>query len=209
MSPPPRLRRRPVLAAASAVAVTVGALGSAWAWTVSSDAQQVVAARSTIQRGAVIARGDLVAVRVGVDPALSPLPASRLESLVGQRAAMDVAAGSLVTSSEVTRSVLPARGLSLVGVGVTAASLPGTPLVAGDRVRIVATPAQVGDPAGSAATGVVPQTIAATVVSTSPGDAGLGTGTVVSVQVPSAQAAQLAAWSSTGKVAIVLDSRER
>lgn len=198
-----------MLVAASVVAISVGALVGGWAWSSASDARLVVAARSTIQRGALIAREDLVTVRVGVDPALTPVPAAQLQSLVGRRAAMDVAAGSLLTASEVASSVLPAQGSSVVGVGASTSSLPGTPLVAGDRVRVVWTPA-AGDQAGSAVAGsLAPQTIAATVVSTTAGDGGQGAVTVVSVLVPSAQAAQLAGWSLTGKVAIVLDSRER
>ncbi|WP_245934251.1 SAF domain-containing protein [Branchiibius hedensis] len=48
-------------------------------------------------------------VRVGVDPALKPLPASELNDVVGKRAAMDLTAGGLVTSEDVTSSVVPAR----------------------------------------------------------------------------------------------------
>ena len=51
------------------------------------------------------------------------------------------------------------------------------------------------------------RSIPATVVGLYP-DAEAGR-TVVSVQVPFAQAAELAARSATGKVALVLDSRER
>jgi hypothetical protein len=73
----------------------------------------------------------------------------------------------------------------------------------GDRVRVVATPGDGGDLAG----GKAPRSIPATVVGLFPDDEkGL---TVVSVQVPFGQAAEVAARAATGKVAIVLDSRER
>ena len=205
LSPPPKLRRRPVLLAASVAAVCLGALLGAWAWTSTSDTQQVVAVRSTIQRGQVITRADLVNVQVGVDPALASVPAAGVEALVGKRAALDMSAGSLVTPADVTSEVLPPAGMSVVGVGVPAGLLPGTPLLVGDHIRVVLTPGAQGE-----ATNGPPKTISAVVVGVSlGGDAGPGAQVVVSVQVPESNAAELAAWAATGKVAIVLDSRER
>lgn len=201
-APPPKLRRRPVLVALSVAAICLGALLAAWAYTSTSSAREVVAVRSTVQRGQVIQRSDLVAVRVGVDPALSPIAAGEMSSLVGRRAATDLPAGGLVTSGSVVSSVVPARAMSVVGVALPPSLLPGELLLVGDRVRVVATPGQQGEVSAGAQ-----RFIAATVVSVHAGTAdGL---TVVSVQVPYAQAAELAARSATGKVALVLDSRER
>ena len=81
--------------------------------------------------------------------------------------------------------------------------MPGEPLLAGDRVRIVATPGDQGE-LGDAP----PITIAATVVGLHPGNDENGQN-VVSVLVPEDDAAELAARAATGKVALVLDSRER
>ena len=39
-------------------------------------------------------------VRIGVDPALTALPVDQLDGLVGQRAAMDLAAGGLVDAAD-------------------------------------------------------------------------------------------------------------
>ena len=75
-------------------------------------------------------------------------------------------------------------------------------LLAGDRVRIIATPGQQGDVGQEP-----PASIAATVVGLYP-NAENGQ-TVVSLEVPEGQAAELAARAATGKVALVLDSRER
>ncbi len=202
VTPPPKLRRRPVLIAAAVVAVALGGALGAWAWSSASSTQSVVAARTAIERGAVIQAGDLVGVQVGVDPALSPVPASQSSSVVGQRAATDIAAGTLVTREQFTAQVVPPAGSSIVGVGVTDALLPGEPLVPGDRVRVVATPGAQGD-----ITDTAPVTIAATVVGVHSDE--VDGVTVVSVQVPSGVAAELAARAATGNVAIVLDSRER
>lgn len=202
IAPPPKLRRRPLLALASGAAIVLGALLAAWAYTATSTAREVVAVRADIQRGQLIDREDLITVRVGLDPALRTVPGTGLEGLVGQRAAADLPAGSLVTPGSVTATVLPAKGSSIVGVSLPPSLLPGEPLQAGDTVRVVATPGPQGDvPDGE------PATIEATVVGVHP-DPQTGQ-TVVSVQVPHAAAAQLAARAATGKVALVLDSRER
>lgn len=202
VSPPPRLRRRPVLVAVSVASICLGALLAVWAYTSTSTAVEVVGVRSSIERGEVIQRQDLVAVTVGVDPALRPVAASQLESLVGQRAAADLPAGGLVTRDAVAATVFPGRNMSVVGVALPASLMPGEPLHSGDRVRVVATPGQQGD-----VTSASPRFLAATVVGVYP-DAD-NAQTVVSVQVPFGLAAELAARSATGKVALVLDSRER
>ena len=137
-----------------------------------------------------------------MDPALNPIPAAQLDGVVGQRAAMDLPAGGLVTQGSIAATVVPAQDMSVVGVAVPAALLPGEPLRAGDQVRVVATPGQQGE-----VTDGEQRSITATVVGVYP-DADSGQ-TVVSVQVPYDQAAELAARAATGKVAVVLDSRER
>ncbi len=204
---PPKARRRWGLFAAMAAVVCVGALGNVWFHQASTNAKQVVAARSTIERGTVISRDQLMTVQVGSDPALRPVAASQIENLVGKRAAVDVAAGSLLTGDVATEKNVPAQGQSLVGVAVTPAMMPGTQLVAGDRIRIVATPAQQA----LVETATSPVAVAAVVVSTQTGadTTGQGAQTIITVDVPTADAAQLAAIAASGKVAVVLDSRDR
>ena len=126
---------------------------------------------------------------------------------MGKRAAVDVAAGSLLTGESTTDQVMPGQDHSLVGVGVTPAMMPGAKLMAGDRIRIVATPGQQGLTDAQ----VKPVSVAAVVVSTATGadTTGQGAQTIITVDVPSADAPQLASMASTGKVAVVLDSRDR
>lgn len=203
IAPPPRLRRRPALVAASVAAICLGALLAVWAYTGASTAQEVLAVRNTVHRGEVITSADLMTARIGVDPALKPLPASAAQAVVGKRAAMDLAAGGLVTQEDVTSAVVPAKGMSVVGVSLPPALMPAVPLQSGDQVRIVATPGQQGD----VAAGTTPRSIEATVVGVRGG--GDNGQSVVDVSVPFDQAAELAARAATGKVALVLDSRER
>ncbi|MCB2176494.1 MAG: hypothetical protein KQH57_11845 [Actinomycetales bacterium] len=206
---PPKARRRWGLFAAMVLVVCLGALGNVWLHAATTSATQVVAARSTIQRGALITAEDLMSVRVEVDPTVHTVPAADLGSMVGKRAALDVAAGSLLTPESVVEVNVPADGYSLVGVGVAQAMMPGTQLLAGDEIRLVAATA---DPAvAAAATSADPVSIAAVVVSTRAGTdpTVAGSQTIITVQVPTTDAARLAALASTGKVAVVLDSRDR
>jgi flagella basal body P-ring formation protein FlgA len=133
VAPAPKLRRRPALIAASVAAICLGGLLAAFAWTATSNTQSVLAMRVTIERGAVIGPDDVMTVQVSTDPALRPVPASQASTVVGQRAATDIAAGTLVTSEQVSDTVLPAVGMSIVGVGLPASQMPGEPLMVGDR----------------------------------------------------------------------------
>lgn len=202
LAPPPKLRRRPVLIAASAAAVCLGALASVWAYTSTSNTHEVLAVRETVQRGDTITRQDLMTVQVGLDPALHPLPGDQLAAVVGKRAAMDMPAGGVVTAEQVTSSALPSKGESVVGISLTPAMLPADQLKVADPVRVVTTPGEQGE-----ITAGRPDAIDAVVVGAAE-DATTGN-TIVNVQVPYADAPDLAARAATGKVAVVLDSRER
>jgi len=81
--------------------------------------------------------------------------------------------------------------------------MPAQRLRVGDTIRIVSTPGQQGTVSAAA-----PPSLTGLVVDLSPAGDNAGS-TIVNVQVPAADAAQLAARVATGKIAIVLDSRER
>jgi len=202
LTPPPKRRRSPILIAAGVAAITVGALIAVWAYTATSNTEAVVAVRNTVERGATIEASDLMIVQVGADPALNPIPESKADSLVGQRAALDLSAGGLVTAEAITADVVPVSGQSVVGVSLTPAQMPAMSLQTGDAVRVVATPGDQGDVGSSD-----PASIGATVVSV--GKPGVDGQIVVDVDVPESAAGELAARAATGKVALVLDSRER
>ena len=199
-APPPKLRRRPVLIAASVAAISLGALASMWAYQSTSDAQSVLAVRQTIERGDVITADDLMTVNISVDPALKPLSADQASSVVGKHAALDMSAGGVVTQDQVTEQALPAKGSSVVGIALTPGMLPANQIRVGDKVRVVVTPGQQGEmPTGQ------PDSIEAVVVGVAKDET---TGNaIVNVQVPNNEGPMLAARAATGKVALVLDSR--
>ena len=203
---PARARRRPLLIAAGVVAVCLGALVSVWAYTSSSTTVAVLAARQEVARGQVITAADVVTVRTSIDPALRTLPASATDQVVGQRAATDVFAGSLLTPEAVTPALVPPAGRSVVGLALSSAKMPAAILAPGDAVRVVSTPPE-GAPAGAGAAAGAPQEVGARVVAVA--DAADVPGTsIVNVEVDSGQAASLAARAATGQVAVVLDARE-
>jgi len=201
VAPPPKLRRRPVGVLVSVATIVLGSVLGLVVWSAAGSTTEVLAVRSQVFRGEVIDRDDLMVVRVGLDPAVQAVPASRLDAIAGKRAALDLAAGGLLAPSDVTATVLPAKGTSVVGVALAAGLLPAEPLAPGDAVRLVQTPGPQGEVAGT------PPTVPATVVGVHPSET--SDKTVVDVLVPAEAAAELAARSATGKIALVLDSRER
>jgi hypothetical protein len=202
LAPPPKLRRRPALLAAAIVAICLGSLLAAWAWTATTTTQEVLVARHAIERGSVIEAADLVRLKVSADPALQPVPASQFQDVVGQRAAHDIGAGSTLTPDSFTSAVVPDGSNSIVGVALTPAQAPGLDLTAGDQVRVVATPAHGEEPPAGTPL-FTDAKVAGLHVSAETGQ------TIVDLLVPHAEAAVLAARAATGNVALVLDSRER
>ena len=200
----PRLkrRRRPWMFALCAALVAAGALGTAFAFTSVNDTQEVLVVSRDIKRGETIEAGDLSVVRVGVDPALSPVAGGKRAELEGSRAAVDLWAGTLLTEEALTGNLVPGEGESLVGIALAAAQMPSEQLYSGDAVRIVTTPGDQGQ-----VTDEDPVTVEAVVVGVSRVEE---TGeTVVDVSVPERDAADLAARAATRRVALILDTRER
>lgn len=202
IAPPPKQRRRPALVAVGVACVAVGGMASAFAWQATSNAQEVLTVRETIHRGEVIGEDDLLSVRVGVDPAIRPVLAADLDTIVGKHAALDIAVGGVLTAEQVTGALVPPEGQSVVGVSLTSTQLPSNQLRVGDRVRVVTT----ADAAGAAATST-PEAVAALVVMSSLDE--ISGNTLVNVQVPSEAAPAIAAKAAAGSVALVLDSQEQ
>ena len=132
------------------------------------------------------------------------MPAADAATVVGKRAALDIAAGGLVTRASITDAVVPPKGFTVVGLALGRGLLPATALKVGDAVRIVQTPGAAAS--GQPVSGPV-ATIGATVVSVSKSTDNQAV--LVDVLVAQDAAADLAARASAGKVALVLDSRER
>ena len=136
LATPPKLRRRPVALLVSVATIVLGSLGGLWLWTAAGHTTEVLAVRTLVHRGEVIDRDDLMTVRVSLDPAVQTVAATQADAVAGQRAALDLAPGGLLTPSDLATSVLPARGTSVVGVGLAPGMLPAEPIAPGDAVRV-------------------------------------------------------------------------
>jgi hypothetical protein len=185
----------------SAALVSLGGVIGFLVWSMSTSSAEVVAVRTAVERGQVITVADLMVLRVSVDPAVAVVPEAEFEQVVGRRAAVDLVPGSLLSPAAVTDAVVPATGESMVGIALETGQLPAEPLLPGDRVRLVQTPADQAEvPATQVTIDAVVQQLTA---------APDGRTVVLDVIVPSSRAAEVAARAATGRVAVVLDSRER
>lgn len=197
----PQRRARHLLAAVALAGI--GSLAVYFAVNSATQTTSVVEVREAVQRGQTITREDLTTVDVNA-AGLKTVPAARLNELVGQRAQQPLFAGTLLTPEALNPSVVPVDGQSLVGVALTTAQMPTEPLLAGDNVSIIDTP-NTNDAASQVP--AAPNATSATVQNVGAADAqGLVT---VDVLVPEGDAARLAAQASTGRVALVLQSRQR
>ncbi|WP_232547050.1 SAF domain-containing protein [Propioniciclava soli] len=133
-----RLRRNPLWLLAGILAVALGGLASAYLYTSVASTEEVLRATRTIHRGEPIVAGDLTVVSVGTGSGVDTVPADDLASVVGQRATLDIANGSLLVGGTYGDGALP-DGMARVGVRLEAGRFP-TGLTAGTNVLVVALP---------------------------------------------------------------------
>ena len=201
---PPRLpsRRNPKWIALGVVAVCLGGLLSYVIYARVATESAVVAMTSTVFRGEVIEAGDLTSVTLSGDPSVPTIAADRAADLVGQRAAYDLVASSLVAPTSVTRSALPAAQRAVVGMKLAGGRAPADFLVPGAPVRLVALPPVDAQP--GARDPYAGKTFVARTVSATPGpDAG---SLFVDVDVPAAQAPVIAMLAAQERLTVVRDA---
>lgn len=200
---PPRLptRRNPKWVALGIIAICVGGLLSYVIYARVATESAVVAMTSTVYRGEVIEAADLTSITLSGDPSVPTIPATQLATLVGQRAAYDLVAGSLPAPASVTADAVPATDRAVVGLQLAAGRAPAEFLLPGAPVRLVAIPADaqpgVADPYAG-------KTFAARTVSSQAGvDAG---SLLVNVDVPADQAPTIAMLAARDRLTVVRDA---
>ena len=211
--PSGRQRRRPLVLVGFVGLVVLGALLAVLGYNSATSTRDVVAVRESVAKGETIEKGDLRTVAVSVDASVATIPAEQAGRMVeGRRAAVDLPKGSLVSEDSIAQGTVPGVGKSVVGVTLPASQLPGEPLEVGDRVRVVDAPGvngrAGGSSQGSGEDSEAPSEPAEVQVEVA-GVRVTGDQTTVSVIVEAEQAGPLAARAATGRVVIVLDSRER
>lgn len=206
LRPAPRPRSMPWVALG--VLIVVGcALSFAVAATHLGSRQPVLVVAKAVPAGGVIRSDTLEVVRVSTDSALRPLPGSSFASVIGRTAAVPLAAGTLLTQSELGPSVGLGAGQAEVGLALKSGQYPPD-LAAGQTVRVVDVG---GSGAASSGTGTSSAAIAgqvvvfsATVTSVGQPSATAATDTaVIGLLVPDGQAGQVAALAGANRVALV------
>jgi hypothetical protein len=193
-----RTRRRPVLLALGVALTATGALTTAWLVEHADARVAVVVLARDVPYGAVLSSADLAVADVAADPRIATVPADQARAYAGRVAAVPLLAGSLLAPGSATDAPPPGPGQVLLALAVPATRMPVGALAAGDRVLMVSTPARDAEPPTTA-----PATLRATVVRL--GEPDLDGVTVVDVTVPSADGPLAAAWSATGRVALLLE----
>ena len=197
VEPKPR-RRRTHLLAVVALLIVAG-LGTVFLVQQLQTQNRVIQVRADIPRGAVIKPGDLSEVTVGTIQGVSTVPAEQLTGLVGQRATIDLAKGSLLPKGGVGAVAIPAPGQSLVGIRLEQGRMVIGDVAVGSRLRLIVTAPQGGDPAFK--DGNSGRQFAAVLMESTP--ALDGAATLVNVQVAQKDANPIAQLAATGRIAIV------
>ena len=182
--------------------VVVGcALAFAVAATHLGSRQPVLVVARAVPAGSVIDDSDLAVVRISTDAALRPVAASQRTSIVGRTAAVPLAAGTLLSASELGPPVGLRAGEAAVGVALKAGQYPPG-LAQGATVRVVDVGAPSSTGAGTTSAGVTVVN-SATVTSVSLPGADTAATTVVGLEVPEVQADLVAALAAAGRIALV------
>lgn len=109
--------------------------------------QRFLAVARPVPAGAVIGDADVRVVRVANPSGLALIGADRRAEVVGRTAAVPLAVGSLVVSSQVGPPSWPPVGQAVIAVAVKAGRAPAG-LAAGARVVVLVAPAAGADQAG-------------------------------------------------------------
>lgn len=166
----PQRRWRPSLVWLGVALVVVGALIGWKVLTAVGTTGQYLAVGRNVDFGAALTRDDLTTVRISRDPALRPIKASDVDQVLGKRAAMPLAPGTLLTQAQLTDRTIPGPGQQLVGLGLPQNRVPAERVQPGASVLLVITAPTTAVAAGDEKEPTAPPlNIPATVVDVRPG----------------------------------------
>ncbi|MBN1171064.1 MAG: flagellar biosynthesis protein FlgA [Micromonosporaceae bacterium] len=200
-------RRRWGLFALGMVLVALGAIVTYLLVVTAGVTRPYLAVAHDVPYGSAIGAGDLTVVNVNPAPGLSPIPASERDQVIGQHAAADLFAGTLLTRAQVTDLTIPAPGEQLVGIELKPGQLPARTLRPGDAVILVIVPPSslAGVPDSQPSGTSRPSTIPATVEGSAPPQTN---GNVrVDVAVSQSDGPTVASMAAAGRVVIVVTTR--
>ena len=161
--------------------------------------EEVLVLAQPVAAGQVLVAGDLRSARVSTGSGLAVVPVDQEQGVVGRRAAVALVAGALLTTSEVGAVPPVAAGFDEVAVGLEPGAYP--PDVApGDRVQVV----PVASSSGSSTAGVTGGSpVSATVLAVDAAPAGTSNPTVLSLQVATRDAGEVASLAAAGQARVI------
>lgn len=200
-APLPVRQKRPGYAAIAIVLIVgLGALG-AYFYSKAGEKTPVVVVTKDVPAGHRIARDDLSTVNVA--GGVTAIAGSHLDSVVGQVAAVELLPNTLLQRAMVTSaSPLPA-GSSMVGVELKPGQMPAAGVTDGARVQVLQLPNKNTTSASSSSPQNATVLATSATVYDSASDPSQTGGMLVTLIVPSDEAAPIAAASSAGLVALV------
>ncbi|MFG3553872.1 SAF domain-containing protein [Micromonospora sp. NPDC047557] len=143
VSPPKVVRQRrvrPGLLGLAVLLIALGGLGAAFAVTSVRATGSYLAVARPVEVGREVSAADLITVQVAGGQGLHPVPAGRLNEVVGKRAAVALVPGTLLTLGQVTDDPLLGPGQQQIALGLKTAQVPARSLHPGDKVLLVSTP---------------------------------------------------------------------
>ena len=185
-------------------------LGCALAFTDASlhmgSREEVLVVARPLAAGQMVTSADLRSARLSTGSGLEVVPMAEEASVVGRPAAVPLAAGSLLTTSEVGSASPVGAGADVVAVGLKPGAYPPD-LAPGDRVQVVPV---TSTPSGGTATGTGSRSaatsgspISATVVGVDVAAATTDGPTVFSLQLAKSDAAEVAELAAAGQASLV------
>jgi hypothetical protein len=198
---PTREKRPGYVALAIVLIVGLAALG-AYFYSRAGQKTPVVVVVRDVPVGHRISRGDLSTVDVA--GTVTAVGAGHIDSVVGQVATVELLPNTLLQRSMVTGTSLLPAGSSMVGVELKPGQLPASGLADGARVQVLQLPDKTTAtaPNATAPSGATVLAQSATVYDSTADPSQTG-GTLLTLVVPSADAAPIATASSAGVVALV------
>jgi hypothetical protein len=166
----------------------------------------VIMVTQPVPVGAALTPADLSATSITVGSGIEVIPASQLDRVSGEIAAVALRPSTLLAPSDLTTVQWPASGQALIAAPTKPYALPASGLHAGDHVLLVATSGEQGQPGSSAVapslSTSVPGVVAA--VSSAPNPDGFD---VVDLLVADGSAVAVASQVSTGQFALIVTKR--
>lgn len=197
----PQRRWRPGLVALAVALVATGGLSAAYAITLVGSTNAYISVRLEVQAGAKITEADVTQVRMSADPGLKPIPYSQRSDVIGKFAAVRLSAGTLLTKDQFTDVPIGGKETYLLSLGLSQSKVPALRVRSGDRVVLIALPAQNFVQGNNTQTGP-PQTFSATVADVSKPTQN---GTVyVNVAVAQADGASIAILAAADRIYLAL-----